>query len=195
MRKIQLIISSLIFLTVLSSCGHKKIWVYAGSKIEVDQSQKNITVTEGTTHNEQALDFSGSSPVTLQVQSPLGKFSLEATENGLYIANLEKDTLVGSFQHIGADNGKIVYTPELLKHTVDSLQQLIEGKNISEANKNFFILPGKIGKVSSNIDARIFGPYTTVPSGFDASTVPALYKFYTIDEVREIIAKLSTIGK
>jgi hypothetical protein len=195
MRKTKLIIGSLIFLTVLSSCGHKKIWVYAGNKIEVDESQKNIKVSEGTTHNEQALEFSGSSPVTLQVQSPSGKFSLEATENGLYILNLEKDTLVGSFQHIGADNGKIVYTPELLKKTVDSLQQLIEGKNISDANKNFFIPPGKIGRVSANIDARIFGPYTTVPSGFDASTVPELYKFYTIEEVREIIAKLSAIGK
>jgi hypothetical protein len=195
MRKTQLIISSLVFLFILSSCGHKKIWVYASSKIQVDESQKNITVTEGTTHNEQALEFGGSSPVTLQVQSPAGKFSIEATENGLYIANLQKDTLVGSYQHIGADNGKIVYTPELIQHAVDSLQKLIEGKNISEANKNYFIPPGKIGRISANTDARIFGPYTTVPSGFDASTVPELYKFYTNNEVREIIAKLSAMGK
>ena len=195
MRKIQLIISALVILIVLTSCGHKKIWVYASSKIQVDESQKNITVTDGTTHNELALEFSGGSLVTLKIQSPAGNFPLEATENGLYIANLQKDTLVGSFQHIGSDNGKVVYTPELLKKAVDSLEQLIAGKNISEANRNFLILPGKIGRVSANTDARIFGPYTTVPSGFDASTVPELYKFYTNNEIREIIAKLSAMGK
>jgi len=195
MSKFSLICVSLVILTLLSGCSHKKIWVYASSQIQVDESQKNITVTEGTTHNEKALEFSGSGPVSLQVQSPAGKFSIETTGEGLFIANLQKDTLVGSFQHLSTDNGKVIYTPELLAHVVDSLGQLITGKNISEANKNYLIPPGKIGRITANTDARIFGPYTTIPSGFDASNVPELYKFYTNNEVREIIGKLSAMGK
>jgi hypothetical protein len=194
MRKLQFIFS-LIIIAVLTSCGHKKILVYASSKILLDGTQKNITISEGTTHNEQELDFSGSGPVTINVQSPSGKYTIEATGEGLFIANLQKDTVVGSYQHIGADNGKVKYTPELLAKAVDSLQQLIAGQNVSAANKNYFIPSGKIGKVTDNINAKIFGPYVTIPSGFDASNIPEVYKFYTNNEVRETIAKLSVIGK
>jgi hypothetical protein len=194
MRKLQFIFS-LIAIAVLTSCGHKKILVYASSKIQVDESQKNITIAEGTTHNEQELNFSGGGPVTINVQSPSGKYTIEATGEGLFIANLQKDTVVGSYQHIGTDNGKVVYTPELLAKAVDSLQKLIAGLNVSAANKNYFIPPGKIGKVSDNVDAKIFGPYVTIPSGFDATNVPEIYKFYTNNEVRETIGKLSAIGK
>jgi hypothetical protein len=194
MRNLQVIIS-LILLVALTACGNKKILVYASSKIQVDESQKNITIKEGTTHNEKEIELSGSGPVTINVESPSGKYTIETTGTGLFIANLQKDTVVGSYQHIGADNGKVVYTPELLQHAVDSLSQLIVGSNVSAANKNYFIPPGKIGKVSDNTNAKIFGPYVTVPSGFDATNVPEIYKFYTNNEVREIITKLSAIGK
>jgi hypothetical protein len=185
------IIALLILLSVLTACGHKKILVFASSGIQVDESQKNIIVTEGTTHHEKELEFSGSSPVTINVQSPTGKFTLDATEDGLYIINLQKDTIVGSYQHIGEDNGTVKISTDQLKHTIDSLVQLTAGLNVSTAGKNYFIPPGKIGRVTANTKARVFGPYTTVPSGFDASTVPELYKFYTNPELREIIDKLS----
>jgi hypothetical protein len=181
---------------LLAACGHnKKILVYASSEIQVDESQKNITVTEGTTHHEKELEFSGSGPVNLNVQSATGKFTVEAVDDGLYILNLQKDTVVGSYQRIGSDNGKVKYTLEQLAHMADSLRQLTSGSNISAAAKNYFIPPSKIEKITANTKARIFGPYTTVPSGFDAGSVPELYKFYTNPEMREIINKLSVIGK
>src|SRR5580658_3121835 len=98
---------SFLFLTILvslSACKshEKKILVYASSDIQVDDSKQHITVSEGTTHHEQELDFSTGSPVTLDVQSPLGKVSVTATDDGLYILNLKTDTVIGSYRHVGA---------------------------------------------------------------------------------------------
>jgi hypothetical protein len=196
MKKIKNIFA-IIILATLTACGHgKKIIVYANTdSFDVDASQKNITLTNGTTHQEKELEFSGSDPVTLNIKSSSGTFSLQATEDGLYIANLQKDTLVGSYQRIGADNGKVIYTPELVKKTVDSLAQLTTGLNVNAANKNYFLLPNKIIKVTENTKAKIYGPYTTIPSGFDATTVPELYKFYTNKEIREIMDKLTGMVK
>ena len=194
--KKHILISTIACSVLLAACGHnKKILVYASSDIQVDESQKNITVTEGTTHHEKELEFSGSGPVGLTVQSTAGKFTVEAKDDGLYILNLQKDTIVGSFQHIGTDNGKVKYTVEQLAHAVDSLRQLTSGSNISAAAKNYFIPPSKIERITANTKARVFGPYTTVPSGFDAGSVPELYKFYTNPEMREIMKQLSGAGK
>jgi hypothetical protein len=195
--KKQFILPLFIGLGLFTACtGHnKKILVYASSDIQIDESQKNITVTEGTTHHEKELEFSGSAPVTLNVQSPAGKFTLDATEDGLYILNLQKDTIVGSYQHIGYADWKVRYTVDQVAYKVDSLRQLTMGSNVTPAAKNYFIPPSKIGRISANTKARVFGPYTTVPSGFDAGSVPELYKFYTNPEIREIINKISPMGK
>jgi len=181
---------------IISACAghHKKILVYASSDIQVDNTQKNITVTDGTTHHEAELEFSGSDPVTLNIQSPSGKFTLEANGDGLFIANLKNDTVVGSYQHVGTTSNTVI-TQEELKHRLDSLQQLVVGQNASEANKNYFIPPGKIARISSVTNAKVFGPYTTIPSGFDAGSVPEIYKSYTNKEVREIISRLSAMQK
>jgi hypothetical protein len=185
--------------SMLTACKahNKKIIIYASSKIEIDNTQKNITVTEGTTHHEQELDFQGSDPVTLNVQSPAGKYTLEAAEDGLYIANLKNDTVIGSYQHVGEDNGDSRITQDALKQKLDSLQKLVVGANVTAANKNYFIVPGKIVKVSGDTRGKVFGPFTTIPGSFDAGSAPEIYKFYTNNEVWEIISKLQvmTIGK
>jgi len=188
----KLFFISAVVLITMASCGshQKKILIYASSDIGVDNTQKNITVTEGTTHHEKELDFSGSDPVALNIQSPSGKFTLDATDDGLYIANLKNDTVVGSYQHVGAEgNSKI--TQEQLKHQLDSLQLLITGQNINAANKNYFIPPGKIVKINTSGTTKIFGPYTPIPASFDAGSVAEVYKFYTNKEVRDIIDKLT----
>jgi len=74
---------------------------------------------------------------------------------------------------------------------LDSLNQLIRGANVSPAAKNFFIVPGKMEKISTFTNARIFGPFVPVPSAFDAGSVPEVYKFYTVSEERETINKLT----
>jgi hypothetical protein len=176
----------------LASCAshERRIIVYASSDIQVDNSQKNITVSDGTTATEKILDFAGTDPVVLSVQSPKGKFSLEAKEEGLFVANLKPDTLVGSLQHIGADSGNGRITQEALRQKIDSLQNLMAGKNVSASNRNYFILPGAIQKITDQSQAKVFGPYTKIPANFDAGSAPEIYKFYSLGEMREMVDKL-----
>ena len=184
-------------LFLLSSCTphSKKILLYASSEIQVDESQKNIKLTDGTTHHEKEMEFAGSEPVILNVESPAGKFTLQAKDDGLYLANLKPDTVVGSFQHVGKESGEPKISQEALAQKIDSLQKLILGQNQDPANKNFFIPPNSISKITNLTNAKIFGPYTSIPGSFDAGSVPELYKFYTNKEVREIISKLSGMNK
>ncbi|HEY8733723.1 MAG TPA: hypothetical protein VIL90_04100, partial [Puia sp.] len=119
---------------------------------------------------------------------------LEAKEDGLYLANLKKDTIVGSMQHTGESKHTRITQAEL-KSQLDSLNLLVKGANISPAAKNFFILPGKIEKISSFTNAKIFGPFSPVPSAFDAGSVPEIYKFYNLSEENEIITKLTEMSK
>lgn len=192
-----LFLISFITITALTACSShdKKILVYASSDIQVDETQKNITVSEGSTHHEKELDFTGSDPVTLNIQTPSGKFSLQATEGGLYIVNLKNDTVVGSYQHVGADDGKVQMMPQdVLKQKLDSLHKLIVGENVSPAAKNYFIAPGKIAWITAERKAKVFGPFVTIPGDFDAASAPEIYKFYTNKEVREIIDNLSKMA-
>jgi hypothetical protein len=188
-------IHSFLFLTILVSLTackshEKKILVYSSSDIQVDDSKQHITVSDGSTHHEQELDFTTGDPVTLDIQSPMGKMSVSATDDGLYILNLKNDTVIGSLRHVGADNGVPHYTQDQLQHIIDSVQQLMVGRNVSEANRNYFIAPGKLVKISAETKAKVFGPYTSIPGSFDAGSVPEIYKFYTVPEERENIAKL-----
>jgi hypothetical protein len=178
-------------LVAFTACkGHeKKILVYANSDVQVDNTKTHITVTDGGPHHEQELDFSGGDPVTLDVQSPAGKLSLTASDDGLYILNLKTDTVVGSKQHVGAEGeGRI--TQDALTQKLDSLKKLVADQNVSDANQNYFIVPGKMARITPETQAKVFGPFTTVPGGFDAGSVPAIYKFYSMKEMREIIASL-----
>jgi len=179
---------------LFSACkGHmKKVLVYASDKITVDDSKQNITVAngDGTTHHEQELDFATGDPVTLNVQTPQGKYTISVPEDGLYVANVKTDTVIGSKQHIGAEGGESRITQDALVHKLDSLKKLVLDQNVSDANQNYFITPGKIAKLTDETQAKVFGPFTTIPGGFDAGSVPAIYKFYSMKEMREIIANL-----
>ena len=182
------------FFLVACSSHQKKILIYANSKIVADESQKNITVQDGTTQMEKELNFNSSSPVVLDITGPQGKYYVEATEDGYWLANLGMDTIVGSLQHTGSTKQTRI-TQEQLKVQLDSLNKLVKGTNISAAAKNYFILPGKIEKITSLTGVKIFGPYTPVPSAFDAGSVPEVYKFYNINEMYDIVRKLTEMSK
>jgi len=188
-----LLLSALFFLAACSS-HQKKVLLYADSKIQVDESQKNITVEDGTTQVEQELNFNSGDPVILNISAPGGKYTLEVKEDGLFLANLKKDTVVGSMQHTGESRHTRI-TQQELQLQLDSLNKLVKGENISAASKNYFIPPGKVVKISNFTNAKIFGPYQPVPSAFDASSVPEIYKFYSLSEEKEIIAKLTEMSK
>jgi hypothetical protein len=187
-----LILSAIILLSACSS-HQKKILIYANSQIQVDDSQKNITVTDGTTQTEKELDFNSTDPVVLNINGPHGQYTLEAKEDGLYLANLKSDTIVGSLQHTG-NTKQTRITQEQLTIQLDSLNKLAKGENISEAAKNYFVVPGKMAFITQFIRAKIFGPFTTVPPDFDAGSVPEIYKFYTLSEENKIIRKLTEMN-
>lgn len=189
-KSIHWLVSACLLLTACTS-HQKKILIYANSNIEVDASQKNISVQEGTTQVEKELIFSSSDPVILNVKGPQGNFSLEAGEDGYFIANLKPDTLIGSQQHTG-ETIRSRITQDQLKIQLDSLNKLVKGNTI--AGKNYFILPGHIEKITSIMNAKIFGPFHPVPAGFDAGSVPEIYKFYKISEIKDIIDKLTEMS-
>jgi hypothetical protein len=182
-------------LILLCSCSshEKKILIYANSNIQADESQKNITVQDGNSQVEKELIFKGSDPVILNISSPKGNYTLEATEDGLYLANLKFDTIVGSMQHTGMTKQTRI-TQEQLKFQLDSLNKLVRGANVSAAAKNYFILPQKMEKISNFTNAQVFGPFTPVSPSFDAGSVPEIYKFYNLSEVNKIISHLTEMG-
>jgi lipopolysaccharide export system protein LptA len=187
----------LIFLSLMiSACSthQKKILIYSNSDLQMDDSHKNITVTEGNTQIEKELIFNGSDPVELNVKGPQGSYKLEAAEDGYYLANLKADTVVGSMQHTGHTQQTRI-TQATLKIQLDSLNKLVRGENITADGKNYFVPPGKIVKISPFTSIKVFGPFTTIPSDFDAGSVTEIYKFYNLSEVNKIIGKLTEMSK
>ncbi len=181
---------------MLGSCtAHKKkVIVYANSTIGTDADQTHLTVKGGTTHVEKELIFSTGDPVQLEVTGPSGNQKFEVKEDGEYLLNLKADTVVGSMQHIGA-NAATEVTQVQLKAHLDSLNKLVHNQNVTATSKNYFVAPGQIVKVTTFPEAKIWGPFTTIPGSFDAGSVPEVYKFYNVSEVREIISKLTQMSK
>jgi len=145
MKKIILISSIVSFAFASCTTHQKRILIYSSGDIKLDESRKNITVSDGTTHQENEIDFTTSDPVILNAETPTGKFTLEVKDDGLYIANLKNDTVVGSIQHVGAERASRI-SQEQAKAQLDSLQQLVVGQNVSAANKNFLFRLAKSQK-------------------------------------------------
>ena len=77
---------------------------------------------------------------------------------------------------------------------MDSLQLLSEGKNVSEANRNYYILPNKAVKISNYTKSMIVGPYHRMTSAEkEDGKDPEVYRFYSIKEIREMILKLQVL--
>ena len=85
---------------------------------------------------------------------------------------------------------------EQLLHNIDSLNQMIQGINISAANQTFFILPNTAAKITANTEATIVGPYHRMTSiAKEGDKEPQVYRFYSITEVREMVDKLMKLTK
>ena len=176
----------------LISCSshHRKLLIFASNDIKVDDGQKNIVVTEGTTHHEKELEWNTGDPLSITAQTPKNKFTVEISEDGYYVVNLKPDTVVGSLQRLGTTERSSRISQEQMKKSLDSLQHLILGNTSAFKGKVFFIPPGSSTRISDQVNVKVFGPYTPVPSAFDASPYAEVFKFYTNNETREIIAKL-----
>lgn len=177
------------FATIISivACGGpgKKVKIMASGKITV--TGNTIALEPGTQHNEQELSVSGDK---ITVTDGGASTDYPVTEPGIYILNLKTDTLVGSYQKVGTESVSKTLTQEDLAKSIDSLQQLMAGANVSAANRNYCIAPNKLAKISSNLNADIIGPYLKMPSSFEGGKEYEIYKFSTNKEMMEVVEKL-----
>lgn len=190
MKKIQVLLPAMILVYCLAGCSEggsqKKVLVMVSGKVQI--AGNVITLQPGTTHTENIITEVSDK---LTIKTPSGSSDVNVPDGGLYILNLKKDTLVGSFQRIGSDNSQQVITQENLKTRIDSLNQLMAGTNVNSANRNYSIPPNQITKISSNTEAQIIGPYKRVPGSFEGGKEHEIYKFYTNKEMQEIVGNLS----
>lgn len=190
---LSLIAVALVTLTACSS-NEKKIMVLSKGDAKVDLTAKTIEVTNGAGSGETEMLYNTADKVVLKVKENDKVVEIEIPENGYYILNTKQDTIIGSYQNYTSveaanDTSKLI-TQEMIKKSIDSLIALTEGKNISAANRNYYIPPYTAIKVTSNTKAFIVGPYhnmTTIQKEGDQE--PEVYRFYSIKQIREKIEK------
>ena len=170
---------------------HTTVIVYSKGAAEVNNESKTIVTKDGTGHEEKIIELAGKG-FTYTLNSPTGEAKLDFNEPGLYIVNAKKDTVVGCLQSFVAPSStQKKVTQEDLAKKIDSLVLLTEGKNISAANHNFYLLPNQSQKITGNTDALIIGPYHRMRSAeAKDGKAPEVYRFYSVKEIRETIAEL-----
>lgn len=181
---------SLISLVACSTPTNKRVLVLGRGKLTVKEN--NISMNDGSGYAEETADVMGDKAVTYNVTTPSGKTTLTIPEEkGFYVINLKTDTVVGSQQILGKNiSSSRVISQEELKGNIDSLTKLTMGQNVSAANHNYFILPNQVVKVSDNMEAKVFGPFTKIPATLETDkngNAPEIYKFYTNTELRQLI--------
>lgn len=188
-------IFSLLVVLSLAACnngGGKKVLIMASGKLQV--SGNTINLNPGTTHNETSFVPEGDS---ITVVTPSNTQGYSVADDGLYILNLKRDTVAGTFQPVAKEGTMAphVVTQENLKFRIDSLYQLMIAYNVSDSNKQYNIPPFTIKRITGNTEAEIFGPYRSLPRSFNPALEHEVYKFYTNKEIWELILKLHKMTK
>jgi hypothetical protein len=160
----------------------------ANGKLTVDQSKQKLKLDPSNTHNEEELVFNTGDKVTISVEMPDGTKTFDVDNDGIYVLNLKVDTLTGGIVNYSSAGRAGSMSREQLDHMIDSTQQLIEGKNVSDAKKNYFIIPGNMKKIAENTKAQIIGPYKGIPYKVDEGA--EVYKFFTNKQQRESLGDL-----
>ncbi|MEP7317081.1 MAG: hypothetical protein ABI921_00010 [Panacibacter sp.] len=199
MRTNLILLTACTLLFIACSSHTKKIIVYANNEAVIDEAAKTVTQKDTVGHLDKTIEYSGSDKIALSVKTFAGSaINVEIPEDGYYIANLKaKDTIIGGFQKYSTpQEANRVMSQEDLAHNIDSLQQMIQGTNVSAANHTFFILPNTAAKITANTKATIVGPYRRMTSiEKEGDKEPEVYRFYSITEVREMVDKLIKLTK
>ena len=166
----------------------KKLVVISSGKFTVD---KNLIKFEpGNQHNEQELIFKEKEKVTITVKSTDGEKTYDLTEDGTWLLNLKKDTVVGGIVNYGAGGTPTSISGEELNRIIDSTKQLMLGTNTSFEKKNFNLPPNTIEKISNDVGANILSPYELIPGKIELDKdgkAPEFYKFFTNTQKREAL--------
>lgn len=184
----------LVMLLTACSSNDKTIVVMSKGTADIDLNGGTIKATNGAGHEEKTVNINNKK-VSFKLSTPAGDATVDLLENGLYIINVKNDTIIGSYQQYSSANKvQATITQENLKQKIDSLQLLSEGKNVSAANRNYFILPNQAAFISANKNAAIVGPYHQMRSAEKINgKEPEIYRFYSIKEIREMIVKLQAL--
>lgn len=190
MKSILSVFAVIVFLTACSS-DQKRVVVFSKGSADINTETKTITAKDGAGHEDKAVDFVGKN-IELSLNTPAGEAKITLTENGYYIVNVKNDTIIGSqVNYTDPQLANQVITQEALKFKIDSLNNLVANKNVSKANRNFYILPNSAVHITENFDAIIVGPFHKMRSAEGKNgKAPEVYRFYSIKEIRETIAKL-----
>ncbi|NDA61385.1 MAG: hypothetical protein EBX50_05010 [Chitinophagia bacterium] len=185
-------VSLLLVGSLFASCNNYKLVVMSKGEAKINAETGSIASTDGAGHTEQSV---ATSSKHWTVESPAGKAIFDLSEKGLYVVNAKNDTIIGSYQnYVSAEKAGQIISQEMLAQKLDSLKQLAEGKNVSDANRNFYILPNQAVRVTGNVDAEIVGPYHKMTSAASKNgETPEVYRFYSIKEIRETIGKLEEL--
>jgi len=173
------------------SNSQKKVVIMASGKITVEG--KNIQLDPSLTHNEQEVVFTDDK-LTLTLKSTAGtNKTFDLSENGVYLLNLQTDTLIGGIVNYGSIGMPGSITAEEMDHLIDSTQQLMQGLNASDAKNTFYILPMNIKKISAKNNTRVVGSFKGIPYKNEADSegnLPDVIKFFSVKQKRETLKDL-----
>lgn len=189
-------ILGMVAICFMMACANneKTVIIMSKGKADIDLNAHSIKADNGSGHEEKTLHIN-SDEINFKLNTPAGEATVQIKENGLYIINVKNDTIIGSYQkYTSAADANKTMTQEKLKQNIDSLNLLVAGKNISAANRNYFILPNQAVKITDNKDAQVVGPFHQMRSAerVDGKD-PEIYRFYSIKEIREMIIKLEAL--
>jgi len=190
MKKIFAIAVVIAAFTACNPKTTKKVLVMG--KGTLTATEASINYKEGSGYTETIAEMKGDkeSKLTINKDGQKQEITIPA-DAGFYVLNLRTDTVVGSRQNLGTDlNNSGMITQEQLKVKMDSLTELTRGIIPQGAKEVYIVAPNGVVKLSANINARVYGPFTKIPAQLDADPDGKpleLFKFRTNNEVRELI--------
>lgn len=186
-----------VLLILLSACGGgkagtaKKLVVISSGKFKVSEADpRQIEFEPGGQHNEQELTFPDKDQVTITVKTAGTAQTYVINSDGTWLLNLKSDTVVGAWVNYGTVQKPAAVTSEDVLNMIDSTRQLMQGLNVSEVNRNYFLPPNTIRKISSNTAAILLSPYKLIPYKVELDekgNAPEYYKFFTNSQKREAL--------
>ncbi|MFY8128291.1 MAG: hypothetical protein ACOVMM_07915 [Chitinophagaceae bacterium] len=193
-KKLILFAAIATFFTACNSHTKKVVIAYKG-KTTINEKERTIEFKDGAAGGDKEVVIYSGDKATFTLNNEGAKTNFDIVDDGYYLINARPDTLIGSFQNYGAaQTERRTVTQDMMLNSIDSLKNLVANKNISEQNKNFFILPFSSVKVTSNPKAVVIAPFHQISTLEQVDgKAPEVYQFWTINEIRAKIEKQMAI--